>query len=201
VHCEGRLVVQNPLVFSVPTWNKFKGMLVSSMSADLFTQPSLPRAAWSSSIINLEVISTDNTNVEIGWGSFGMMENRMILQGDMTVHGFKDSHIPGDTFADKRSYLIQTGPEELARLLQLGGFRAQFVNGITMTGDCILSLPTGFVFITACSDCNYLRWSFSGDQGDAVRAKVSLQNIIDSFPEKKQTAGYVDYARFLGLRV
>jgi hypothetical protein len=201
VHCEGRLVVQNPLVFSVPSWNKFKGVLVSSMSADLFTQPSLPRAAWSTSVINLEVISTDNTNVEISWGSFGMMENRMILQGDMTVHGFKDSHIPGDTFSDKRNYLIQTGQEELTRLLALGGFRAQFVNGITMTGDCVISLPTGFVFITACSDCNYLRWSFSGDHSDAVRAKVSLQNIIDSFPEKKQTSGYVDYARFLGLRV
>ncbi len=185
----------------MPSWNKFRGVLVSSMSADLFTQPSLPRAAWSTSVINLEVISTDNTNVEISWGSFGMMENRMILQGDMTVHGFKDSHIPGDTFSDKRNYLIQTGSQELTRLLALGSFRAQFTNGITITGDCILSLPTGFVFITACSDCNYVRWSFSGDQGDAVRAKVSLQNIIDCFPEKKQTSGYVDYARFLGLRV
>ena len=139
--------------------------------------------------MNLEVVSTDNTNVEVSWGSFGMMENRLILSGDMTVHGFQDSHIPGDNFSDKRNYLIQTGPQELTRLLGLGGFRAQFVHGISITGDCILSLPTGFVFITACSDCNYVRWSFSGDQGDAVRAKVALQNIIDSFPEKKQTAG------------
>ena len=80
----------------------------------------------------------------------------------MTVHGFKDSHIPGDTFSDKRNYLIQTGQEELTRLLALGGFRAQFANGITMTGDCVISLSTGFVFTTACSDCNDLRWSLLG---------------------------------------
>ena len=192
---------KTPLVFSVQSWNRFRGILVSSMSADLFTQPSLPRVAWASRVVNLEVISTDNTNVEISWGAFGMMENRMVLHGDMTVHGFFDSHIPGDNFSDKRNYLIQTGPQELARLLALGGFRAQFINGISTNGDSILSMPTGFVFITACSECSYVRWSFSGDQGDALRAKVALQHIIDSFPEKKQTAGYVDYARFLGLRV
>ena len=28
---------KTPLVFSVPSWSKFKGVLVSSMSADLFT--------------------------------------------------------------------------------------------------------------------------------------------------------------------
>ena len=104
----------------------------------------------------------------------------MVLHGDMTVHGFFDSHIPGDNFSDKRNYLIQTGPQEWARLLALGGFRAQFINGISTNGDSILSLPTGFVFITACSECSYVRWSFSGDQGDALRAKVALQHIIDS---------------------
>ena len=129
------------------------------------------------------------------------MENRLVMEGTMIVHGYKTESVPGSTLKDKHVHLIQSPIEEHLRLLQIGGFRCVFRNGLCLDGDCIISLPTGYTVVTACSNCVYLRWGMSGDASDDARRNVTLRGLLESFPNYKQMAGYQDFAHYLGIHV
>ena len=176
-------------------------MLVSGTTPDLFSFMALPRATWTSAVTGMDLVSTDDAAAEVRWGQLGLMENRLVLCGDMVVYGFKTSQLPGETYAAKREYLIQTSPMELTRMVSVGGFKVKFKDGVTQDGSCIVSIPTGYVIVTAACNCSYLRWSFCGDDRDRTRVQQALQEILDSFPDLKGTAGYADFGRFLGCRV
>ena len=197
----GVSATKTALVFSAPSFNKLKAAMAAATSAELFSMVTLPRATWTSVVSGFELISTDDASVEVCWGHLGMMENRLLLSGDMTVHGYRASQIPGDTYADKRNYLIQTTKQELAEKLDSSGFRVVFHDGMDAMGNCIVSIPTGYIIMTAMTNCNYLRWVFAGDDRDSERVKQSLQMICDIFPDVKASAGYSEFATFLGCRI
>ena len=130
-----------------------------------------------------------------------MMENRLVIEGTMVVHGYKTESVPGSTMKDKQVHLIQSPIEEHRRLMTMGGFRCVFKNGLTENGDCIISLPTGYTIVTAYSNCVYLRWGMSGDASDDSRRNATLKGLLESFPNYKQMAGYQDFAHYLGIHV
>ena len=86
-------------------------------------------------------------------------------------------------------------------MLDVGGFRVKFIDGLTQSGKCIFSLPTGFICITAMTNAVWLAWTFIGDDADVNRGKMDLQALGDDFPDMKVSPGYADLAQYLGLRV
>ena len=106
----GQQLVKTAVAMSLPTWNKFKALLIRSSSPELFSMMTFPRANWTSEVTSFNIVSSDAACVQVGVGNFGFMENRLILSGDMVIHGFKVGSVPGNTLAEKRQFLIQAPP-------------------------------------------------------------------------------------------
>ena len=75
------------------------------------------------------------------------------------------------------------------------------MDGVTADGSCVVSIPTGYVTVTATSNCSYICCGFCGDDRDRSRVQQGLQEILDAFPDIKWSPGAADFGRFLGCRV
>ena len=170
---------------------------------EIFTQPTLPKAEYSFHVTKFDVVSTSADAALVHWTHMGMMEARLVVKGAMVIAGIRDSAVPGETFRQKQEYLMQTSAHELDQMIRSDGWLEKFFpTGLTADNKSMIAIPTGFVLLQAWTDCTYIRWNFIGDAGDMARAKIALQNMIDSFPDVKAgCAGVAEYARFIGCRV
>ena len=61
-------------------------------------------------------------------------------------------------------------------------------------------IPTGYLIVTCGDDARVLRWSLVADDADTQRAKFTLKNLVESFPEFSAPEGpNMQLARHLGV--
>ncbi len=74
--------------------------------------------------------------------------------------------------------------------------------GQTKSGNDIIVIPTGFMLVWAAENCQYIRWSFAGDVADTERSRITLNALLDSFPEVKTgIPGAVELLKVWGGRL
>ena len=150
-----------------------------------------------------EIFGCSEGYVNVGWSKFGMLQGWLLSKGNMAILGLKPERIPGATFADKRTAVLQMNLASLNAALADGGFFVRFRDSVSETsGRCLLAVPSNFLLAIAGSNVEALRWSFMADESDTARVRFALQNLVDSFPEFRGAGCvYVNLVQHFGLRV
>ena len=117
------------------------------------------------------------------------------MEGSEFLCGIPYDSCPGDTFADKRRYILTLPVDDLKSLVnETHGFV------ITMKSGCevVYVIPSGFVLAMACTtDAKCLRWGVSGgDDADTARVHKMATEMLQSFPELRSSAK--SFPLFLG---
>lgn len=177
---------------------RFNELIRRSVDPELCSTAALPKAEWSKKVFGYEVQCTNDSYVYAGWTHLGQMETVLVLHGDLSVIGIATASLPGSSFKEKRSNIMQMPAQEIYRLAASSGFAAKFENGSTTEGHCYVAIPSGFFILLAANKAQYLRWSFSGDDRDRMRVKQTLGELLTSFPELRAAAvGYSELSTWL----
>ena len=179
---------------------KLEEQLAATVGLDVISRRTLPSADWAKKVFPFTVMNTGPIFVSCQWCPFGMMQASLVQQGDLTVVGVRSERIPGATYREKRTNVMKMPAEQVQEMCNDGGFFAEFIDGTGSCGETLLIVPSGFLVITAAASATILNWSVAADEADWSRVKMTLKNLIESFPEYRNAdTSYAQFAQFLGI--
>ena len=179
---------------------RFDEQLAACVGTEVRSKCALPRADWSPAIFQVEAYGTSKVGINVGWPSYGLMQCNVVMSGGLGVLGLRTDRVPGATFRDKRDTVLRMGFESLSQLVEDGGWYIRFKDGVDHTGKSVVVIPTGYLIVTCGDDARVLRWSLVADDADTQRAKFTLKNLVESFPEFSAPEGpNMQLARHLGV--
>jgi hypothetical protein len=194
---------EQPLSGSKVTQKKFLDAMSCAVGSELQTKQALPRASWAQMVYCPQVFGSGDSYANVSFTPYGMMQCYLAMEGDISLIGLPIANVRGNTFKDKRDYLMSAQASVLEELRRDGGFQCTCRAGTGLQDQCIVVIPTGFVMIVAAKKCRAITWSLSADAADLARAKKTMQGMLDSFSSELTAPGtfYTDLAGHLGLRV
>eukprot|EP00928_Gymnodinium_smaydae_P033106 TRINITY_DN23809_c0_g1_i2.p1 TRINITY_DN23809_c0_g1~~TRINITY_DN23809_c0_g1_i2.p1 ORF type:complete len:745 (-),score=137.97 TRINITY_DN23809_c0_g1_i2:185-2365(-) len=183
-------------ITDVSAEKKLFKVLKDNFDPGLFTKMIMPAdTTWVSKVFPLQYYGF-NPNVVYGNAAhMGLMEFRFCLEGEMIIFGVEYARIPGSTFKDKRSYLLQSNHKQI---FDIGKARYSFHHR-QVPGQLVV-LPTGFFYIYAALEkgCTGIRWSLRGDGQCTNRTQLMLEEMLSSHPElSNPSQGYSQFKDWL----
>ena len=122
----GQEHLAHEIVGSKQLCNRFRELMQTACSPELFSKVPLPKAEWCTQVYKFEVITCNESFVFDGWGHMGMIECRLILSGACVFAGVPSGCIAGDTFFDKRATVAQMPASELESTIRSRGWIVSF---------------------------------------------------------------------------
>ena len=192
-----KLVENNPEAVETCDTKAKTSKLVKTLSrnfdASVFTKLPLPKEQnWSSAVYVTQLFYTCGQFHSVDLTHMCCMETRLVLDGELTVCGILPTAIPGQSFAEKRNFLISASAADLKAL----GTKSWCVTAVAGQAICI---PSGCWLVIASSHgCYGLRWTCSSDDRDTARVSQMLYLALQSFSElRADNLGYSQFSRFL----
>ena len=112
----------------------------------------------------------------------------MLLSGSEAIVGFPMDQVPGESFKDKKHWLLNQKKETLIAVAK---------KGFAVKHDSCrpVVIPSGFLLAYCSEDgATGMRWSVSSDNADNARVLGSLKMLLASHPELSGTAyGYTQF--------
>jgi len=194
---------EQPLQGSKLTQKKFLDAMACAVGQELQTKQALPRASWAQNIYCPVVFGSGECYANVSFTPYGMMQCWLAMEGDLSIIGVPIDNVRGNTYKDKRDYLMSAQSTVMEQLRRDGGFQCTCRAGQGSKDQCIVVIPSGFVLIVAAKKCRAITWPLSADAADTARAKKVMQGMLDSFSSQLTAPGtfYTDLAGHMGLRV
>ena len=162
---------------------KIQKPLKQSFDAALFTTNILPKNAdWADMVCQPQLFGTSSCFLHVGFAHFASMECCLLFEGTETIVGIPLEAVPGSSVKEKRKHLYMSTVDTVRGMVERDGFV------VNHDYSSLLVVPTGYLLIVASTGAVGavgLRWSISSDDADSERVKMSLSNLLSSFPEMK----------------
>ena len=155
------------------------------VGSDLRSTIPLPKQDWAATVFRPQLFGMGAMDLNVTWPPYGMMSANLVLGGAIVFAGLPTDKIAGSTYKEKRTNVLRMSPEELNASIADGGWMCRFTDGSSAGGESILTIPTGFCLITAARDARIMQWPFTADAMDGARARNTLSNMLQCFPEWK----------------
>ena len=181
---------------------RFEEVVVAACGAELRTKRTLPKQDWASKVFEFQAFASDAATALAHWPPFALMQVMVLTEGSMAVAGLKSDRVPGNSYADKRDYIMKATVDDIDHIIKDGGFFSRYRDGAQEdSGENAILIPSGFMLVMSCSNARILQWSLVADMSDTNRVKDSLRNVLTSFTElRNPETGYMQFAEHLGVQ-
>ena len=98
----------------------------------------------------------------------------------------------GDGLKETRAWLTSASKDDLSDFFARKGFAVEH------DSSNLLVIPSGFICCVFSSGAKMIRWGLSSDDSDTDRVKKSLDMLLQSSEELRETsADYTEFQRYL----